>query len=94
MAGSDRCPRFGRFERTGVRARIAIAVTDEAMGRIDTVAAACGEAGFEHEATLGEAGLLTGTACFRDLPRLQAIPGVLAVELAQRRLRHPRIHHA
>jgi hypothetical protein len=91
MVGSRGHSGFSRRQRVTWRARIAIALTDDAMGRIHVVAAACRAAGFEHRLTLGEVGVLTGTAGIRNLPALRAIAGVLAVEIAQRPRRQPRM---
>ena len=72
--------RFRRRAASGVRARVAVALTDDAVDRTAQVAAACRALGFEHDATLGEIGVLMGSARIEDLPRLRAVPGVLAVE--------------
>jgi hypothetical protein len=62
------------------RVQVAIAVTEESVAWIDEIAAACRELGFEHGATLAAVGVFTGTVRAEDLPRLRAVPGVLAVE--------------
>jgi hypothetical protein len=72
-----------RWRRSGAiatRVRIAVALTDDAVGRIHQVATACRALGFEHDSTLGGVGVLTGSAELEDLPKLRAVPGVLAVE--------------
>lgn len=69
-----------RIGAVGTRVRVAVALTDDAVGRIQQVAAACRELGFEHDSTLGSIGVLTGSADVRHVARLRDIPGVLAVE--------------
>jgi len=63
------------------RVNVAVAVADEAQGRIYEVAAACRALGLDHSATLAMVGVLTGSMEFEDLAKLWAIPGVLAVEI-------------
>jgi hypothetical protein len=63
------------------RANVAIAVADDARDRIDEVAAACRARGLIHTLTLTEIGVLMGSAELDSLPRLRAVPGVMAVEL-------------
>ena len=63
------------------RVNVAVAVADDAQGRIYEVAAACRALGLDHNATLAMVGVLTGSMEFEDLARLWAIPGVLAVEV-------------
>jgi hypothetical protein len=63
------------------RANVAIAVADEACDRIDEVAAACRARGLVHTSTLRQIGVLMGSAELNSLPRLRAVPGVMAVEL-------------
>jgi hypothetical protein len=63
------------------RAKVAIAVAEDARDRIDEVAAACRARGLIHTSTLMEIGVLMGSAELHSLPRLRAVPGVLAVEL-------------
>ena len=63
------------------RVNVAVAVADDARGRIYEVAAACRALGLEHTSTLADVGVLTGSVEFHDLPKLRAIPGILAVEL-------------
>lgn len=69
-----------RIGAVGTRVRVAVALTDDAVGRIRQVAAACRELGFEHDATLGSIGVLTGSADVRLVARLRDVPGVLTVE--------------
>ena len=59
---------------------MAVAVGEDAVGRIHEVAAACRAVGFEHDMTLVAVGVLTGFAELALLPELCAVPGVLAVE--------------
>ena len=63
------------------RVNVAVAVAEDACGRIYEVAAACRALGLEHTSTLADVGVLTGSVEFHDLPKLRAIPGILAVEL-------------
>ena len=62
------------------RVKVAVALTEDAVGRIEEVAAACRALGLEHDSTLGGVGVLTGSAGRDDLMKLRAVPGVLAVE--------------
>jgi hypothetical protein len=77
--------RWRRSDAIGTRVRIAVALTDDAVGRIHQVAAACRALGFAHDSTLGGIGVLTGSAEFGDLPKLRTVPGVLAVEIERGR---------
>jgi hypothetical protein len=63
------------------RVNVAVAVTDDAQGRIYEVAAACRALGLDHRATLAVAGVLTGSIDSGDLAKLWAVPGVLAVQV-------------
>jgi len=63
------------------RLKIAVAVADDARGRIYDVAAACRAVGLDHTMTLAGVGLLTGSMESRDLAKLLAVPGVLMVEV-------------
>ena len=63
------------------RVNVAVAVADDAQGRIYEVAAACRALGLDHTATLALVGVLTGSMDSGDLAKLWAVPGVLAVEL-------------
>ena len=63
------------------RLEVAVAVADDARGRIYDVAAACRAVGLNHTVTLAGVGLLTGSMESRDLAKLLAIPGVLMVEV-------------
>jgi hypothetical protein len=63
------------------RVNIAVAVADDARGRIYEIAAACRALGLHHSATLARVGVLTGSMESDDLARLWAVPGVLAVEV-------------
>jgi len=60
---------------------VAVAVADDARGRIYEVAAACRAVGLDHTVMLAGVGLLTGSMEARDLAKLLAIPGVLMVEV-------------
>jgi hypothetical protein len=61
--------------------KVAVAVADDARGRIYEVAAACRAVGLDHTLTLAGVGLLTGSMESRDLAKLLAVPGVLMVEV-------------
>jgi hypothetical protein len=63
------------------RVNVAVAVAEDAQGRIYEVAAACRALGLNHTATLAAVGVLTGSMESDDLAKLWAVPGVLAVEL-------------
>jgi hypothetical protein len=63
------------------RVNVAVAVADEAQGRIYEVAAACRALGLDHTATLAAVGVLTGSMESAGLAKLLAVPGVLAVEV-------------
>jgi len=63
------------------RVNVAVAVADDAQGRIYEVAAACRAVGLDHRATLAMVGVLTGSMESDELGKLLAVPGVLAVEL-------------
>jgi hypothetical protein len=79
---SEIANRNGSRSTTGVvsRVNVAVAVTEDAVGRIDEVAAACRALGLEHDSTLGGVGVLTGSAGPDDLMKRRTVPGVLAVE--------------
>lgn len=82
MAGFVRCSTSWRIDApcARVRVRVAVALTDDAVGRIRQVAAACRALGFEHDSTLRSVGILTGSAALEHLPVIRHVPGVLAVE--------------
>jgi len=63
------------------RVNIAVAVADDARGRIYEIAAACRALGLHHSATLARVGVLTGSMESDDLVRLWAVPGILAIEV-------------
>jgi predicted metallopeptidase len=63
------------------RVNVAVAVADDAQDRIHEVAAACRALGLDHTATLAVVGVLTGSMESRELRRLWAVPGVLAIEV-------------
>jgi hypothetical protein len=62
------------------RVTVAIALTDAVLGHARQVAAACRRLGFEDDSILDGIGVMTGSAERESLPRLRAVPGVLAVE--------------
>jgi len=80
---------MGRFafgwDRRGIdaasRANVAIAVAEDARGRIYEVAAVCKAVGLEHTSTLTDIGVLLGSVELDDLLSLRAVPGVVAVEV-------------
>jgi hypothetical protein len=63
------------------RVNVAVAVADNARGRIHEVAAACRAVGLGHTATLAVVGVLTGSVEAADLAKLLGVPGVLVVEV-------------
>jgi hypothetical protein len=63
------------------RINIAVAVAEDARSRIHEVAADCRALGLEHTLTLAVIGVVTGSMESRELRKLWAVPGVLAVEL-------------
>jgi hypothetical protein len=63
------------------RVNVAVAVVDDAQGRIYEVAAACRALGLDHTATLAAVGVLTGSMESEELAKLLTVPGVLAVEV-------------
>jgi len=79
--------RLGSTRAAASRVRIAVALTDDAVGRIKQVAAACRALGFEHHTTLASVGVLTGAADAGQMARLRTVPGVLAVEAERARSR-------
>ncbi|MBS0580716.1 MAG: hypothetical protein JSR36_15775 [Proteobacteria bacterium] len=66
------------------KVNVAVAVADEAQGRIHEIAAACRAAGLQHRTTLAMVGVLTGLVETDYLGELKAVPGVLAVEVRRR----------
>ena len=67
------------------RINVTIAVADEARARLYEVAGRCRALGFGHTSTRSDSGVLVGSAELDHLPMLRAVPGVLAVELDDRR---------
>jgi precorrin-6B methylase 2 len=65
------------------RVNVAIAIAEDARSRIYEIAASCRALGFEHLSTLADIGVLTGSAEVHALPRIEALPGVVAVEIAR-----------
>jgi precorrin-6B methylase 2 len=65
------------------RVNVAVAVAEDARGRIYEVVAACRALGLQHTATLTDIGVVTGSVEYGTLRRLWAVPGVVAVELAR-----------
>lgn len=63
------------------RINIAVAVTEQARGRIHEVRLACRGLGLEVTDTLTEIGVLLGSLEVSQLPRIRSIPEVLAVEI-------------
>jgi hypothetical protein len=60
--------------------KVALVVDDAARGRLTEVLAACRASGFELETVLTGIGVLVGSVRPVDFERLQATPGVAAVE--------------
>jgi hypothetical protein len=63
------------------RLKIAIAVTEDARDHIHEVAALCRARGFEHTSILEEVGVLLGSVELANIPDLEAVRGVAAVEI-------------
>ncbi|MBV8405067.1 MAG: hypothetical protein JO203_12830 [Gammaproteobacteria bacterium] len=63
------------------RVNVAVAVADDAASRIHEVAAVCRTLGLDHKTTLEAVGVLTGSVEAKNLTKLRAVPGVLAVEV-------------
>lgn len=63
------------------RVNVAVAVSDDARGWINEVAAACRALGLSHTATLAGVGVLTGSVELSNLRKLWAVTGVVAVEV-------------
>lgn len=63
------------------RVDVAVAVAEDAQGRLYEIAAACRALGLQHTATLAMVGVFVGSMESGELARLRAVPGVLAVEL-------------
>lgn len=63
------------------RVDVAVAVAEDAQGRLYEIAAACRALGLQHTATLAVVGVFVGSMESAELTRLWAVPGVLAVEV-------------
>jgi hypothetical protein len=68
------------------RINVAIAVGSEARDRLYEVATLCRSLGFGHTSTRSDLGLLVGSAELEDLPSLRAVPGVIGIEMEERRM--------
>ncbi len=66
------------------RVNVAVAVAEEALGQLQEVAAMCRALGFDHDWTLSNVGVLTGSLDIDGLARLRAVPGVVAVEIERK----------
>lgn len=64
-----------------LRIRVAVAVADNALERLDEVMNACRAVGFRADSTLTGVGVFTGFIDEENLAALRAVPGVAAVEL-------------
>ncbi|HEV2227896.1 MAG TPA: hypothetical protein VGR86_02990 [Steroidobacteraceae bacterium] len=67
------------------RINVAIAVAGDARDRLYEVATICRALGFGHTSTRSDQGVLVGSAELEDLPSLRAVPGVIGVEVEERR---------
>jgi hypothetical protein len=67
-----------------IRIRVAVAVGDDALERLDEVMAACRALGFRADSRLTGVGVFTGFMDENALAALRAVPGVAAVELEHR----------
>ena len=63
-----------------IRVNVAVAVDEEALGRLQEVAAVCRALGFDHDLTLIIVGVITGCVDIDRLAKLRSVPGVVAVE--------------
>src|ERR1700740_370758 len=73
------------------RVEVTIAVANDARDRIYEVATVCRALGFGHTSTRSDLGVLVGSAELEDLPSLRAVPGVIGIEMEERRtFRGPR----
>jgi hypothetical protein len=70
------------------RIRVAIAVEDEALERVQDVLASCRALGFRADSALTGVGIFTGWIEAQNVGALREVAGVAAVELD----RHIRIH--
>jgi hypothetical protein len=68
------------------RINVAIAVGGDARDRLYEVATLCRALGFGHTSTRSDLGLLVGSAELEDLPSLRAVPGVIGIEMEERRM--------
>lgn len=78
--GSD-----GTGECAVTRINVTIAVAGDARGRLYEVATVCRALGFGHTSTRSDLGVLVGSAELEDLPSLRAVPGVISIEMEERR---------
>jgi len=67
------------------RINVAIAVAGDSRERLYEVASLCRALGFGHTSTRSDLGLLVGSAELEDLPSLRAVPGVIGIEMEERR---------
>jgi hypothetical protein len=67
------------------RINVAIAVGGDARERLYEVASLCRALGFGHTSTRSDLGLLVGSAELEDLPSLRTVPGVIGIEMEERR---------
>ncbi len=67
------------------RINVAIAVAGDARDRLYEVATICRALGFGHTSTRSDLGVLVGSAELEDLPSLRAVPGVIGIEMEERR---------
>ncbi len=67
------------------RINVTIAVAGDARDRLYEVATICRALGFGHTSTKSDQGVLLGSAELEDLPSLRAVPGVIGIEMEERR---------
>ena len=73
--------------------RVAIAVNDDDLDRVQEVASACRALGFRGDSMLTGVGIFTGSIESECLRALRAVPGVAAVEIERDiRIRKPPHH--
>ena len=86
-------PDLSRRSNRMSRLRIAVAVTDDALGRMQEVVHACQMFGFQADSTLPWVGIFTGLIEAGSIGVLRIIPGVAVVEVErENRIHWCRVH--
>ena len=81
MSGPASCRHPSSLRSPGERVNIAIALAEEARGRLEEVAATCSALGLAECARLTGIGILVGSVSLRNLRRLWSVPEIVAIEL-------------